>query len=47
MYFHKKEMMYSLKQDACFLIFEKAKALAEKKNKSLFQHISKIFTFIF
>ena len=31
MYFHKKEMLYSLKQDACFLIFEKAKVLVEEK----------------
>ena len=31
MYFHKKEMMYSLKQDVHFLIFEKAKALGEEK----------------
>ena len=54
MYFYKKEMLYSLKQDIRFLIFEKAKAFAEEnqvfffigKNKFLFLHISKIFTFI-
>ena len=31
MYFQKKEMMYSLKQDVRFLIYEKAKTLAEEK----------------
>ena len=31
MYFQKKEMMYSLKQDVRFLIYEKAKTLAEGK----------------
>ena len=31
MYFHKKEMLYSLKQDIRFLIKEKAKAMAEEK----------------
>ena len=31
MYFHKKEMLYSLKQDVCLLIQEKAKVMAEDK----------------
>ena len=31
MYFHKKKMLYSLKQDVCLLIQEKAKHMAEDK----------------
>ena len=31
MYFQNKEILYSLKHDVCFLIFEKAKALVEEK----------------
>ena len=43
MYFYKKEMLYSLKQDIRFLIFEKAKAFAEEKQVFFFYRKKQVF----
>ena len=46
MYFHKNEMLYSLKQDVRFLIFEKAKTLAEEKQVFILAYLQDLHIYL-
>ena len=46
MYFHKKEMLYSLKQDVRFLVQEKAKAMAEEKQVFISSYLQDLHIYL-
>ena len=46
MYFHKKEMLYPLKQDVRLLIQEKAKAMAEEKQVFISSYLQDLHIYL-
>ena len=46
MYFHKKEMLYSLNQDVRFLVQEKAKAMAEEKQVFISSYLQDLHIYL-
>ena len=46
MYFHNKQILYFLKHDVCFLIFEKAKALAKEKQVFIYAYLQDLHIYL-